>query len=228
MDRTGAAPIGLALWGTEPVRTMVDYAQLAEQVGFESIWLVDTQLICPELYVMLAACAMATERLKLASGVTVPVTRHESVTASGLATLQELSRGRALAGISTGHSALRDIGEQPARIADLAEYVARVRQLLAGESTVFGSGSEGALTWLPEPASVPFHIAASGPRLTRAAAGMADGVILLQGAAPDLVDGAIDLVRQGAADASRLESDVEKTGGCTWDSTMIRNERMTR
>ena len=198
MDRTGAAPIGLALWGTEPVRTMADYAQLAEQVGFESIWLVDTQLICPELYVMLAACAMATERLKLASGVTVPVTRHESVTASGLATLQELSGGRALAGISTGHSALRDIGEQPARIADLAEYVARVRQLLAGESTVFGSGSEGALTWLPEPASVPFHIAA-------------DGVILLQGAAPDLVDDAIDLVRQGAADAGRLESDVERT-----------------
>ena len=211
MDRTGAAPIGLALRATEPVRTMADYAQLAEQVGFESIWLVDTQLICPELYVMLAACAMATERLKLASGVTVPVTRHESVTASGLATLQELSGGRALAGISTGHSALRDIGEQPARIADLAEYVARVRQLLAGESTVFGSGSEGALTWLPEPASVPFHIAASGPRLTRAAAGMADGVILLQGAAPDLVDDAIDLVRQGAADAGRLESDVERT-----------------
>jgi 5,10-methylenetetrahydromethanopterin reductase len=211
MDRTGAAPIGLALRATEPVRTMADYAQLAEQVGFESIWLVDTQLICPELYVMLAACAMATERLKLASGVTEPVTRHESVTASGLATLQELSRGRALAGISTGHSALRDIGEQPARIADLAEYVARVRQLLAGESTVFGSGSEGALTWLPEPASVPFHIAASGPRLTRAAAGMADGVILLQGAAPDLVDDAIDLVRQGAADAGRLESDVERT-----------------
>ena len=73
MDRTGAAPIGLALRATEPVRTMADYAQLAEQVGFESIWLVDTQLICPELYVMLAACAMATERLKLASGVTVPV-----------------------------------------------------------------------------------------------------------------------------------------------------------
>ena len=78
MDRTGAAPIGLALWGTEPVRTMADYAQLAEQVGFESIWLVDTQLLCRELYVTLAACAMATERLKLASGVTVPVTRHES------------------------------------------------------------------------------------------------------------------------------------------------------
>lgn len=211
MSGTGAAPIGLALWGTESVRTMVDYAQLAEQVGFESIWLVDTQLICRELYVTLAACAMATERLKLASGVTVPVTRHESVTASALATLQELSAGRALAGVSTGHSALRNIGEQPARIAELASYVASVRQLMAGESTMFASGSEGALTWLSEPASVPFHVAASGPRLTRAAAGMADGVILLQGAAADLIDDAINLVRQGAADTGRSESDVEKT-----------------
>ena len=144
--------------------------------------------------------------------------------------MQELSGGRALAGISTGHSALRNIGEQPARIADLADtYVSAVRQLMAGESSVFASGSEGALTWLPEPASVPFHIAASGPRLTRAAAGMADGVILLQGAAPDLVDGAIDLVRQGAADAGRLESDVEKNSvGVRGTRTMIRNERMTR
>ena len=210
MDRTGAAPIGLALWGTEPVRTMVDYAQLAEQVGFESIWLVDTQLLCRELYVTLAACAMATERLKLASGVTVPMTRHESVHGECAGNV-----ARAVRRTSTGRHLHWSLGVAQHRraagaIADLATYVSAVRQLMAGESSVFASGSEGALTWLPEPASVPFHIAASGPRLTRAAAGMADGVILLQGAAPDLVDGAIDLVRQGAADAGRLESDVEK------------------
>jgi len=42
-------PVGLALWGTEPVQTTVGHARLAEQVGFESIWLTDTQLICREL-----------------------------------------------------------------------------------------------------------------------------------------------------------------------------------
>ena len=231
MDRTGAAPIGLALWGTEPVRTMADYAQLAEQVGFESIWLVDTQLLCRELYVTLAACAMATERLKLASGVTVPVTRHESVhgeRAGNVAgAVRRTGAGRHL------HWSLGVARHRRAACALLptwpSTYVSAVRQLMAGESSVFASGSEGALTWLPEPASVPFHIAASGPRLTRAAAGMADGVILLQGAAPDLVDGAIDLVRQGAADAGRLESDVEKNSvGVRGTRTMIRNERMTR
>ncbi len=204
-------PVGLAMWGTEPVSAMVRYAQLAEQVGFESIWLVDTQMICRELYVTLAACAAATTELKLATGVTVPVTRHSSVTAAGLATLQELSGGRALAGISTGHSALRNIGEKPVRIAELAEYVGAVRGLLDGRSVRFESGSEGSLTWLDAPASVPLHVAASGPRATRAAAGMADGVILLQGAAVDLVDGALDLVHQGLADAGRVPGDVETT-----------------
>ncbi|MFT7598407.1 MAG: 5,10-methylenetetrahydromethanopterin reductase [Acidimicrobiales bacterium] len=210
-NETAGPRVGLALWGTEPVQAMVGYAQLAERVGFESIWLVDTQLICRELYVTLAACAVATEHLRLASGVTVPRTRHASVTASGLATLHELSAGRALAGISTGHSALRNIGEKPAPISELAEYVAAMRQLLDGGTVRFASGSEGALTWMPEPASVPLHVAASGPRLTKAAAGMADGVILLQGAAPDLIDDALGLVSRGLADAGRSETAVEKT-----------------
>lgn len=207
----GLTPVGLALWGTEPVRTTVGYAQLAEQVGFESVWLVDTQMICRELYVTLAACAVETEDLKLASGVTVPITRHPSVTAAGLATLQELSNGRAMAGIGTGHSALRNIGEKPVRISELDAYVTAVRGLLDGEEVRFESGSVGALGWLPEPASVPLHIAASGPRLTRAAAGMADGVILLQGAADDLVSGALDQVDRGLVDVGRVLGDVETT-----------------
>lgn len=208
---TGSAPVGLALWGTEPVRTIVGYAQLAEQVGFESVWLVDTQMICRELYVTLAACAVGTKDLKLASGVTVPVTRHPSVTAAGLATLQELSNGRAMAGIGTGHSALRNIGQKPVRIADLDAYVTTLRGLLDGEEVRFESGSVGALNWLPDLASVPLHVAASGPRLTWAAAGMADGVILLQGAAEDLVCGALDQVDRGLVDADRALGNVETT-----------------
>ncbi len=136
-------PVGLALWGTEPVQTTVRHARLAEQVGFESIWLTDTQLICRELYVTLAACATSTTRLRLATGVTVPRTRHPSVTAGALATLSELSGGRALAGISVGHSALRNIGHVPARIAELADYVGTVRQLLAARTARFETGTEG-------------------------------------------------------------------------------------
>jgi 5,10-methylenetetrahydromethanopterin reductase len=204
-------PVGLALWGTEPVQTTVGHARLAEQVGFESIWLTDTQLICRELYVTLAACATATTRLALATGVTVPRTRHPSVTASGLATLNELSEGRAMAGLSVGHSALRNIGQLPTPIAELADYVGTVRQLLDGRTTHFESAAEGSLTWLGQPAPVPLHIAATGPRLTRAAAGMADGVILLRGSAIDLIETGMDLVEQGLRDANRAAGSLQIT-----------------
>ena len=204
-------PVGLALWGTEPVQTTVGHARLAEQVGFESIWLTDTQLICRELYVTLAACATATTRLALATGVTVPRTRHPSVTASGLATLNELSEGRAMAGLSVGHSALRNIGQLPTPIAELADYMGTVRQLLDGGTTHFESAAEGSLTWLGQPAPVPLHIAATGPRLTRAAAGMADGVILLRGSAIDLIETGMDLVEQGLRDANRAAGSLQIT-----------------
>lgn len=209
--RIGRAPVGMALWGTEPVRTVAHHARRAEEAGFESIWLVDTQLICRELYVTLAACALATERLHLATGVTVPKTRHPSVTASALATLQELAGGRVLAGISTGHSALRNIGEHPARIDELARYVATVRDLLAGRDVRLGPGVDGALSWMSGPAAVPLHIAATGPRLTRAAAGIGDGVLLLRGAADDLLTQGIELVAQGAAAAGRTAGSVAVT-----------------
>ncbi len=208
---TPSAPIGLALWGTEPVRTVAAYARQAEEAGFESVWLVDTQLICRELYVTLAACAAVTDRLLLASGVTVPVTRHPSVTASALATLQEYSSGRVLAGISTGHSALRNIGHRPVTVAELAAYVGSVRAMLDGEAAEFDTGSQGSLTWMSGPAAVPLHIAATGPRLTRAAASMGDGVVLLRGAAADLVDGGLDLVAASLADAGRPAASVQRT-----------------
>jgi len=203
--------IGLALWGTEPVQSVVRYARMAEEAGFESIWLVDTHLICRELYVTLAACATATTQLKLASGVTVPLTRHPSVTASGLASLHELSDGRALGGISTGHSALRNIGHKPVRITELADYIATVRTLLRGESARFDSGTDGAISWLAEPAEVPLHVAATGPVLTRAAAGMADGVIMLRGAAPHLIDEGVAIVDQGLEDSQRSRDEIEVT-----------------
>ena len=116
-----------------------------------------------------------------------------------------------MAGISTGHSALRNIGHRPARIAELAEYVATVRRLLAGDRTHFDGDVRARLDWLDSPAAVPLHVAATGPKLTRAAAGMGDGVILLQGAAPDLVDAGLAQVAQGIADAGRAVEQVPVT-----------------
>jgi 5,10-methylenetetrahydromethanopterin reductase len=200
---------GLALWGAEPVQALAGHAALAEQVGFESAWIIDSQLLCREVYVSLAACLMRTTRLRVATGVTQPATRHVSVAASAAATLEEMAPGRVMLGVGTGFSSLRTIGRPASRIDELEGYTATLRTLLGGRPATFDQGIDGSLSWLREPANVPIHFAASRPRMTRSAGGHADGAILLQGTAPDLVNRAIGWLDEGAALAGRSPGSVE-------------------
>lgn len=195
--------LGLALWGNEPIGMTVRHVELAEHIGLDSAWLVDTQLICREVYVTLAACAMKTSRIHLATGVTVPRTRHPSVMASAFATLNELSAGRMIVGLGTGNSALRTIGMPPATLAELEAYLAVLRPLLSNEPVRFDGGVEGKITWLTGPSRIPIYLAATGPKITRAAGRLADGVIMLQGVAPHLVSRALGLIEEGAREAGR-------------------------
>ena len=192
------ARLGLALWGTEPVAVLARHAALAESIGFDSVWVIDSQLLCREVTLTLAAILAQTSRLKAATGVTQPITRHPSVMASAMATLAEMSGNRAIMGIGTGFSSLRTIGLPQAKIAEVEAYIATVRTLLRGDAARFGD-TEGRLSWLDAPPTVPIVIAATGPRMTRTAARIADGVVLHQGLAPDMVARGLGWVRDGQA-----------------------------
>jgi 5,10-methylenetetrahydromethanopterin reductase len=194
--------LGLALWGAEPVPRLVAHAQLAESIGLDSIWAIDSQLLCREVTVTLAACLAATTRLRVATGVTQPATRHPSVAASALATLHEMSGGRALMGVGTGFSSLRTIGMPAAKIAEVETFVDTVRRLLRKQKVVFGT-VEGEFAWLPAPIATPIVVAASGPRMTRAAPRFADGAILHHGVSDDLLGRALDWLREGTEQAGR-------------------------
>lgn len=200
---------GLALWGADPVQTLAANAALAEQVGFESAWIIDSQLLCREVYISLAACLMRTTNLRVATGVTQPATRHLSVVASAAATLQEMAPGRVMLGLGTGFSSLKTVGKPAARIDELERFTGELRRLLNGEKVTFDQGVEGSLSWLPQPADVPIHYAASRPRMTRSAGAHADGVILLQGTAPDLVERGLAWLDEGAETAGRPPGSVE-------------------
>jgi 5,10-methylenetetrahydromethanopterin reductase len=145
-------------------------------------------LLCREVYLTLGACLAATTTLRVATGVTQPATRHASVAASALATLVEAYGDRVMMGIGTGFSSLRTIGLPAARIAEVERYVVTVRDLL-----------RGGIAWLDRPMNVPMVVAASGPRMTRAAVRFADGVILHQGISADLLARALGWAREGGA-----------------------------
>jgi 5,10-methylenetetrahydromethanopterin reductase len=183
---TRRSKLGISLWGTVPVPELARQAQLAETIGCDSVWVIDSQLLCREVYLTLAACLAQTTTLRVATGVTQPSTRHPSVAASALATLTEMFGSRLIMGIGTGFSSLRTIGLPAAKIADVEAYVATVRRLL-----------HGGISWLDQPIDVPMVVAASGPRMTRNAVRYADGVILHQGISPDLLHRALGWARDG-------------------------------
>jgi len=160
---------------------MAEHAVLAERIGFDSVWVIDSQLLCRDVFVVLTAILSRTTTLRAATGVTQPVTRHPSVVAGAMASLDEMSGGRAILGVGTGFSSLGTIGLPAARIADVEAFVQTTRGVLAGGTVPFAGDVTGHLAWVNEPTRVPIVIAATGPRMTRTAARIGDGVILHQG-----------------------------------------------
>src|SRR4051794_10413934 len=74
-------------------------ARAVEAEGWDGQMFMDSQSLSADPWVQMGAWAIATERLKLATGVTNPFTRHLAVTAACAASVQAISGGRAVLGL---------------------------------------------------------------------------------------------------------------------------------
>jgi 5,10-methylenetetrahydromethanopterin reductase len=202
----------VAILATEPLPAVVRQVQLAERLGYDTVWITDSHLICRELWVTLAACALATSRIRLGPGVTVPHSRHVSVTASAIATLHDLAPGRVVIGVGTGGSSAQTMGlplAQVGKAATLERTAVALRRLLQGESTRFDTGIDGRLAWLDGPRAIPIYLAGSGPRMLETAGRCGDGAIVYATVSPDVLRVAIERVAAGAQAAARGPRDLE-------------------
>lgn len=171
-------------------------AERAERDGFDGITIVDSQNLAGDCYVYLALAAHSTSRLKLATGVTNPFTRHAAVTATAIMSVQAESQGRAVLGIGRGDSALAHLGYAPVRVDDFREYLEKLQGYLRGESVVFDDAGDAhelhlanrpiasRIRWAKGIQKVPVDVAATGPRVIRMAAVTADQVTFALGADP--------------------------------------------
>jgi 5,10-methylenetetrahydromethanopterin reductase len=194
---------GIELYGYLDARTMLEEIRRAEQLGFESVWLGDSQLIWRDLYVLLGAAAVTTTRVALATGVTNPVTRHPTVTASAITTLQELSGGRAILGVGVGFTSLLMLGQRPVPRAELQRFVELVRALCRGEP-VPGPGGPLRLAFGAAERCPPVVIAGGGPKMLQLAGAIGDGVILQScPLGSDVLRQMLDQVRAGQQASGR-------------------------
>ena len=202
-----ALPVGAFLNAEYPAAELLRLGRLCESVGYDQLWYTDVRLF-RECYVGLAALAGATERIHLGPGVTDPYSRHPAVTAATIATLDELSGGRALLGLGVGGTGFRELGiTTPLPVAALRETVGLVRRLLRGEEvTVQGkviSLARGRLQFAPRRATIPIYFATHGAQIARLAGEVADGVLIANTLASSAIAFYLGQIREGAAKAGR-------------------------
>ncbi|HKW94378.1 MAG TPA: LLM class flavin-dependent oxidoreductase [Methylomirabilota bacterium] len=178
----------------------------AEDAGFDWLGVADSQSVFRELYVALTLAALDTKRARLGPVVTNPLTRHLVVTASAIASVDEVSSGRAVLGLGSGDSAIYTIGAPPATVAGLADAIATLGRLTGGE-TIEREGR----TWRVHRSTrrVPIYLAAEGPRTLELAGRVADGVIVGLGLTPEVIRLSLAAIERGARAAGRTLADVD-------------------
>lgn len=203
---TVGLPIGIRVPPCRPVAEVAEFAAEVERLGYDALYVPDSQLLWRDAYMTLFAAALRTTRIGLGTAVTNVVTRHPSVVASAARTVAEASGGRFTLGLGVGNSSVEPVGLRASRQDELRAGIDAIRGLLSGQTVTF-NGVPGQLRD-PFPA-VRLNVAASGPRNLRFAGEVADGVILLSGVAPVLLERSVNLVRDGAVSADRDPEDVQ-------------------
>ncbi|HQZ33964.1 MAG TPA: LLM class flavin-dependent oxidoreductase [Ilumatobacteraceae bacterium] len=165
-----------------PVARMAALGRAAEDLGFTRCWVYDEGLATRDVYITLAAIAQVTSHIELGTGITNPYTRHPAATAAAIATLDELSGGRAFLGIGAGGSlTLAPLGIERAKpLSAVRDTMLACRALFSGQPvTMSCSGFElrGATLGFARP-DLEIWLAGRGPRMLALGGELADGVML--------------------------------------------------
>ena len=172
----------LLLLGDVPVSRLIDRARLAEANGYSTVWLADERFY-REVYTCLGQIAAHTATILVGPCVTDPYARHPALTAMAIATLDEISGGRAILGIGAGISGFAELQidrRKPARA--MREAIALIRALVRGETVDFHGEvvtlNHGRLSFPAPRPLIPVYVASNGPIGQRMAAETADGIIM--------------------------------------------------
>ncbi|MEM3522926.1 MAG: 5,10-methylenetetrahydromethanopterin reductase, partial [Candidatus Bathyarchaeia archaeon] len=195
-----------------PVSFIVDYLCLAEQYGFEFGWVSESPST-EEIYSTLSLAATKTKKIKLGTCTTNPYLRHPLVTASSIATLDEISKGRAVLGIAAGDYAtlksLNIVRKMPLKM--MKESIELIRRALSGKRFDF----DGELLKVsnfqlvnPPKRMIPIYVGARGPSMSKLAGEIGDGVII-DASHPIEVELSLKNVKIGLKASKRINKDFE-------------------
>jgi len=203
---------------------MIRYVNLAEKSGFESAWVAEDYFL-RDAVSPLACFALATKRIKVAFGVINPYSRNPAVIAETIATIDELSRGRAILALGTGVPPLiEQMGiefERP--LSTIRESAHVIRELLTGKEVTFQGSAINLKNvtlgvnpyflllkrFKPIRSNIPIYIAAIGPKMLQLAGEIGDGVLLTAACSSQYVKYAVENIKVGAEKAGRDPAKID-------------------
>jgi len=152
--------VGFFFWPYTPDLCQ-QLAERAERYGYAMIGIADTPGNAMDPWVSATIVALASHRARIALCVTNLLTRHPAVSAAAIASLDQVSHGRALLGIGAGHSGTRNVGLAKSSAKELADGVTFIKRLLAGQPATRGAAGAH-LPWVRR--APPVFLAASQDR----------------------------------------------------------------
>ena len=199
--------LGVLLFADFSLTELAELGRCCEELGYRSFWYTDIRF-GRECYLGLSAVASATSTILLGPGVTDPYTRHPAITAASIATLDELSAGRAILGLGTGGQGFGELGiERKLPVAALRETVEIVRALLRGERVDHQgkvvSLDNGRLNFEPVRSEIPIYFATHGAQISKLAGKVADGVLIANTLLPRMLQFYMNRIGEGLRDAGR-------------------------
>lgn len=197
--------VGVSLASTIAVSRLVEGYQLAEQRGFDELWIHEDYFYHGG-FAAAALALQATQRIGVGIGIVSAMVRHPAVTAMEIATLAGAHPGRLAVGI--GHGAvpwMKQLGlQQKSPLRALREVVTSVDRLLSGETlTQSGIFSFDAVQLAYPSPDVPLYTGVIGPKSLALSGEIADGTVLGVVAGPKYVERARQITADAAARVGR-------------------------
>ncbi len=219
------------------VATKIDDWQIfkeLEDLGYDSAWAPDSQMIWSDCYATLALAAANTSRIRLGTGVAIAGTRLAPVTAHSIASVAKLAPGRTFLGIGTGHTAMRIMGQKPVGPSAFREYLRVVRGLLDGKEVDYTQNGETRpirfqdrkLKSLNLEDRIPIYVGANGPKALAATGAFGDGRISAGTEPLSVMQNNMDRVQRGAEEAERTLPEGFHTAMLTYSSVLRPGETL--